>query len=142
MEDKFLVGLDEYKILDEENPIGYVRDIKTCMAILIHKEKNTALLHVESYDNTIFIDNFMELLRAEKGNKIKSVDIFMGDETSIGNLSIIKFILHKLKIDYHVYQVFKDLSNSTSIGYNYLTNDYYMAEMDKGNPKFIKKLLQ
>ena len=142
MEDKFLVGLDEYKILDEENPMGYVRDIKTCMAILIHKEKNAALLHVESYENTIFIDNFMELLRTEKDNKIKSVDIFLGDETSVGNLSIIKFILHKLNIDYHVYQVFKDLSNSTSIGYNYLTNDYYMAEMDKGNPKFIKKLLQ
>lgn len=141
MEDKFLVGLDEYKILDENNPIGYVRDIHSCMALLIHKEKNTAMLHVESYENTIFIDNFLELLHTEKGNKIKNVDIFLGKETSIGNLSIIKFILHKLNIEYHVYEVFEDLSNSTSVGYNYLTKDYYMAEMDKKIPTFTKRLL-
>ena len=142
MEDKFLVELGDYKILNEDDPIGYVRDIHTCIAILIHKDKYSALLHVESYQANINIDNFARLLRNEDDNQIKDIDIFVGEHTSIGNLSIIKFILHKLKIHYNIYNIFENLSKETSVGYNFLTHDYYMVEMDKGKPTFIRKLIK
>ena len=142
MDDKYLVGLDDYKVLDEENPIGYTRDIHSCIVLLIHREKDSILLHIESLESEIYLDNFLELIKVDKENPIKDVDIFLGKYSSIGNLSIIKFILHKLNIKYEVYDVFVNRSNETSVGYNYNTKEYYMVRMDKGKPNFTRKLVK
>ena len=78
MEDELLVTLDDFKVLDENNPIAYTRDIHVCMVILIHKEKNTYMLHVEADDRSMDFGNFYELIKDEEDNKTISVDIFMG----------------------------------------------------------------
>ena len=141
MDDELLVGIDDYKILDEEHPIGYTRDIHCCIVVLIHREKNTTLMHIETEENSIYLDNFMEQITPEDDNPIIKVDIFLGKHTSIGNLSIIKFMLHKLGVKYDVYDVFVNKSNETSVGYNFNTKDYLMARMEIGGPVLIKKYL-
>ncbi len=139
MEDNLLIGIDDYKILNEENPIGYTRDISTCIVCLIHRENDTVFIHIESDGNEIYLENFMEFIKPIKDNKIKNVDLFLGDYTSYGNLSIIKFILHRFDIKYNEYKVFKNNSNETSVGYNFNTKEYYMVRMNKGNPLLFKK---
>ena len=140
--DKLLVGLNDYKVLDYDNPIGYTRDINCCLVALIHREKSSILMHIESYKYNIEIDNFIKCLKNEKDNKILSVDIFKGENTELGNLSVIKFILHRLNIDYKVYDVFKNLSNETSIGYNFNSHKYFIVSMNKGKPIFKVKNLK
>lgn len=139
MTDEYLVGLDEYKVLDSENPIGYARDITSCMVVLIHKEKNSILMHIESDDNSIMLDDFLEYIKPEEGNKTLNVDIFMGKYTPVGFLSIIIFVLHRVGANYNVRDVFVNTSNETSVGYNFNTKDYYMVRMDKGRPRLTKK---
>lgn len=139
MEDKILVGLNDYMVLDKDNPIGYARDISTCMVILVHRKKNTTIMHVESYDNRIELDVFLESMEPDKENPINSVDIFVGSDTTLGNLSIIQFILHRYNIPYIVRPIFRNNSNETSVGYNYLTKEYYMARMHEGIPTLTRK---
>lgn len=139
MTDNILVGLNDFMILDKDNPVGYARDITTCMIIIVHKENDSTIMHVESYREKIELDNFLYVMQPDKNNKIKSVDIFIGDDTTKGNLSIIQFILHRYNIPYSVKSVFRNNSNETSVGYNYLTKEYYMARMNKGNPILTKK---
>ena len=55
MEDKYLVGMDEYKVLDKDNPIGYTRDIHCCIVLLMHRDNSTVLLHIESFNDFIEI---------------------------------------------------------------------------------------
>ena len=141
MEDNLLVGLNEYKVLDEKNPLAYTRDITTCIVSLIHREKNTTFLHIEASKDRIDINGFIKLLKRENNNNIKNVDLFIGKYTSYGNLSIAKFILHRLNIDYKIYEVFKNNSNETSVAYNYNTKEYYMVRMNNGNPRLTKKNL-
>ena len=134
MEDELLVGLNDYKILDRKHPVAYTRDISSCIVALIHRKKNSALLHIESYDGSIEIGHFIDLLENQKDNPVMKVEIFKGYHTSSGNLSVIKFILHRLNIDYEEYFVFRNGSNETSVGYNYLTEEHLIARMDKGTP--------
>ena len=138
--DKYLVGLDEYKILNSENPVGYTRDIHSCIICIFHRKEDSILMHIEAYDNMIELENFFEVISKSK-NLIENVDIFKGKYTLPGNLSIIRFVLNKNKIKYKIHDVFTNKSNETSVGYNYNTNDYYMASMEKGVPKLIKKQL-
>ena len=139
MNDELLVGMNEYKVLNEKNPIGYTRDIQCCIAILIHRKKSTTLLHVESYSNSIVIDNLIECLKRQDDNKILSVDIFKGPYTDMGNLSIVLFLIHRLNLKYNIYDIFKNNSNETSVGYNFNTKDYYMVRMNKGKPMLRSK---
>ena len=143
MDDKYLVGLDEYKILDENNPIGYVRDIHSCIAVLVHREKDSILIHSETYEDDINIDKFGEIIKNnDENNVILSVDVFKGEYTSEGALSIIFFILHRFNIKCRLFDVFKNLSNETSVGYNFINKNYYSVRMDKGKPKMRVKELK
>ena len=139
MEDKILVGLNDSMILDNNNPVGYARDISTCMVILVHRKNSSTLMHVESYDNRIELDVFLESMKPDKDNPIISVDIFTGNDTTPGNLSIIQFVLHRYNIPYTVRQIFRNNSNETSVGYNFLTKEYYMARMHDGKPILTRK---
>lgn len=138
MEDNLLVGLNEYKILNEENPIAYTRDITSCIICLFHREKDAVLMHIETNNDFIEIGNFIDILENKK-NKINKVDVFVGKYTTLGNLSILKFMFHRLNIEYSIYEVFRNQSNETSVGYNYNTSDYYMARMNKGKPILTRK---
>ena len=141
MEDKYLVGLDEYKILNENDPVGYVRDISSCIAVLIHREKDSILMHIESYGKEIYLDNFLELLKPDPNNVIINIELFKGEHTYNGNLSMLYFIFHRFNIKYNVYDVFKNNSNETSVGYNFITKEHYIVRMDKGKPVMRKKKL-
>ena len=98
-------------------------------------------MHVESYDNRIELDVFLESMKPDKDNPITSVDIFTGNDTTLGNLSIIQFVLHRYNIPYTVRQIFRNNSNETSVGYNFLTKEYYMARMHGGKPTLTRKRL-
>lgn len=141
MDDDLLVGLDEYKVLNEENPIGYTRDITSCIICLIHRENDAILMHIESYDHMVDLDNFLEVIGDYKNNPISFVEIYKGKCTSLGCLSILKFMLHRAGIPYEIRDVFRNNSNETSIGYNYETKEHYMARMNKGKPMLIRRKL-
>lgn len=140
MEDKFLVELNGYKVLDKNNPIGYVRDIHSCIGLLIHKKNNSILIHIEAYDDSIDLDILSECLKYDKDNPVLNAEIYRGYYTSNGNMSIIKFILDRMGITFTENMIFKNETNGTSVGYNYLTKDYYVVTMDKNIPQF-KRLL-
>lgn len=37
MIDEYLVGINEYKVLNNDSPVGYVRDLTSCVGVLVHK---------------------------------------------------------------------------------------------------------
>ena len=125
MNDDLLVGIDEYRVLNEENPIAYTRDVTTCVVCLIHRQNDSVLMHIEAFDYSMDLDNFLEIVGDYKENPITLVEIFKGQHTSLGSLSILKFMLHKINVPYEIHDVFKNTSNETSVGYNYETKDYY-----------------
>ena len=135
-------GEQAFRILNSENPIGYTRDISSCIICLIHRENDAVLMHIESYDIYIQLDNFVDIVSDYKNNPIKFVEIYKGKHTNLGCISIIKFFLHRLNAPYEVYDVFRNNSNETSVGYNYNTKEHYMARMNKGKPILTKRKLE
>lgn len=140
MNDIYLANIGEYKILNEDNSLGYVRDLNTCMCLILHRKKDSVIMHIEAYENDIILDDLYELL-LDRNNLVKSVDIFLGPNSNNGNLSILLFMFSRINIVPNVYLAFKSLSNEVSVGYDYNTNEYFLVSMDKGNPMFEKKKL-
>ena len=137
MNSKIIVEPNEYVLLDRNNPIGYVKNLNTCIAVLIHRSKHTALINIESHDNIIDLENYLELLKPTKDDKIISVDMFRGYNTSNGNMSILKFILHRLNIPYTESDLLSHESSEDSIGYNFITKEYFQ-EYDNQRKLIIK----
>lgn len=140
--DNLLVYIDDYKELNEEEPIAYTRDICTCIVALIHRKKSSTLIHIEAGDNYIELENLSTLILNSKENPILSAELFLGPKTSLGNLSIVTFILERYNIKYTIHDAFRSLSNEYSIGYNFNTKDYYLVTMDQGNPILKKRKIK
>lgn len=136
MEDKFVVGLDEYKEMNSENPISYTRDLTTCIAVLLHLENSSILMHIASFeDGKIELNKFIKLVN---GKDIINAEIFKSLKTDKDCLDKVCDILTKKGINFQIDDVFKNYSNLTSIGYNYNTKTYYMVNMHMGIPEFIE----
>ena len=141
MKDKYLVGIDEYKILNKEASLGYIRDINSYIALLLHRKDSSVLINVEAYDKYIALDNLYEIL-SDKENPVLKAEIFIGPNTQKGSISILYFIFARLGIDYSLHKAFQSLSNEMSIGYDYNTKEYFVVTMDKSEPIFQKRLLR
>ena len=133
MIEKNLVGKNEYKVLNEKDPIGYICDVDESFAVLIHRNDSVTLTTVEAIKDEIFIDNYVSLL-SEDTNSINRVELFKGEKGNIGNLSILLFILHRLNLKCKLYNVFEDEQGKTSIGYNFNTKEHLMYMKDKKGP--------
>lgn len=139
MNEEYLIGLDEYKELDESSPLGYTRDIRTCICALLHKENSTILMHIEAYDDSdIKLSKFKDLLTEE----VKLCQLFVGPSTTKINLDLVTRLVSNYQISVEVYQAFVSYSNEVAVGYDYNKKEYYGVSMYKGIPEFQKKLLQ
>lgn len=134
--DDYVVGLDEYKILNKDNPLGYTRDLTTCIAVLLHLKDYSILMHIAAFENDkIELDKFIRLIN-ELNGQIESLEVFKSPRTSNINLDKVCNIIINKDITFTIDDVFKNYSNLTSVGYNYNTKTYYMVDMYEGKPEF------
>lgn len=133
--DEFLVKLDKFKILNDENPLGYIRDINSCIGLLIHKDNATIMYHLAAFEDGNIPS--LEILNGVLGDNTEIVEIFKGSNTHEKNvITIINMLLDK-DISYVIKNIFTDKSNQTSLGFDYVNKNYYSVEMNVGNPEFI-----
>ena len=136
--DDYVVGLDEYKELNENNPIGYTRDLATCIAVLLHLKGSSILMHIAAFESgKIELDKFIRLV-IEKRNEIEKAEIFKAPKTVHSSLDKVCDVLINSGISFEIEDVFINYSNMTSVGYNYNTKTYYMVDMNLGEPEFTE----
>ena len=51
-----VASLHDYVILNNDSPIGYTYDLYTCIALLIHRNNNSLLAHIEANEQDNDID--------------------------------------------------------------------------------------
>ena len=127
MEEKLLASLNEYVVLNAEHPVGYTRDVLSCISGVMHREKSAIVFHLEAYQNYINLEALNEILRL-KDDRIISADLFIGELTDLDNLKLVTMILEANNIEYRVSRVFKDMSNQTSVIYDYVNDTYSMFD--------------
>ena len=139
-----VASLHDYVILNNESPIGYTYDLYTCIALLIHRNNNSLLAHIEAneQDNDIDFRYLLDVLNLGKSNILK-IELFPGPDTNKHNLELICLILDNNGIIYEVKQPFIDMYGKGSIGYNYNTKDYYLVDenYELKEAKTLKKTL-
>lgn len=126
-----LVGLNEYGIVNSDNSFIYTRDLSTCIVIILHRKSDAILMHIEAYNGYIDLDRFRHLFN----ENVMFADIFKSFYTSEGDVNTIIKLLNKYNIPYDINDVFVNYSNSTSVGYDYVKNKYYMFY----DTKFIER---
>ncbi len=133
--DNFLAKLDKFKILNADNPLGYIRDINSCIGLLIHKENSTIIYHLAAFDEGDIpsIDTFKGVL----DSNTEIVEIFIGPNTNKENLNTLINILLDKDISYVINDIFTNKSNQTSLGFDYTSKNYYSVEMNMGKPEFV-----
>lgn len=126
-----LVGLNEYGIVSVDNSFIYTRDLSTCIVIILHRKDDAVLMHIEAYNGYMNIDRFIHLFNED----VMFADIFKSFYTSESDVNKVIELLNKYNISYDINDVFVNYSNSTSVGYDYVKNKYYMFY----DTKFIER---
>ena len=130
-----LVGLNDYGIVNNDNSFIYTRDLSTCIVLILHRKDDAVLMHIEAYNGYMDLDRFKHLF----DENIYFVDIFKSFYTSESDINRVIELLNKYNIPYDINDVFVNYSNSTSVGYDYVRNKYYMfydtefIEREKGS---------
>lgn len=130
-----LVGLNNYGIVNNDNSFIYTRDLSTCIVLILHRKDDAVLMHIEAYNGYMDLDRFKHLFN----ENIYFVDIFKSFYTSESDINRVIKLLNKYNIPYDINDVFVNYSNSTSVGYDYVRNKYYMfydtefIEREKGS---------
>lgn len=130
-----LVGLNNYGIVNNDNSFIYTRDLSTCIVLILHRKDDAVLMHIEAYNGYMDLDRFKHLF----DENIYFVDIFKSFYTSESDVNRVIELLNKYNISYDINDVFVNYSNSTSVGYDYVKNKYYMfydtefIEREKGS---------
>lgn len=130
-----LIGLNNYGIVNNDNSFIYTRDLSTCIVIILHRKDDAVLMHIEAYNGYMDLDRFKHLF----DENIYFVDIFKSFYTSESDINRVIKLLNKYNIPYDINDVFVNYSNSTSVGYDYVRNKYYMfydtefIEREKGS---------
>lgn len=136
--DNYVVGLDEYREINESNPLAYTRDLVTCIAVLLHLKDSSILMHIAAFENgEIELDKFMRLV-GERRDEIERAEVFKAPRTELPSLDKVCDILTNNGISFELENVFRNYSNMTSVGYNYNDKKYYMVDMYKGVPEFTE----
>ena len=130
-----LIGLNNYGIVNNDNSFIYTRDLSTCIVLILHRKDDAILMHIEAYNGYMDLDRFKHLF----DENIYFVDIFKSFYTSESDINRVIKLLNKYNIPYDINDVFVNYSNSTSVGYDYVRNKYYMfydtefIEREKGS---------
>ena len=117
-----LIGLNNYGIVNNDNSFIYTRDLSTCIVLILHRKDDAVLMHIEAYNGYMDLDRFKHLF----DENIYFVDIFKSFYTSESDINRVIKLLNKYNIPYDINDVFVNYSNSTSVGYDYVRNKYYM----------------
>lgn len=134
--DKYVVGLDEAKELTKDSPLGYTRDLTTCIAVLLHLKDSSILMHIAAFEGgKIELNKFVNIVN-ERKSEIERAEVFKSPKTVSSSLDIVCDILTYNGISFELEDVFRNYSNMTSVGYNYNTKTYYMIDMYLGEPEF------
>lgn len=134
--DKYVVGLDEAKELTKENPLGYTRDLTTCIAVFLHLKESSILMHIAAFESGVIeLDKFINIVN-ERKSEIEKAEVFKSLKTVPSSLDMVCDILTNNGISFELEDVFRNYSNMTSVGYNYNTKTYYMIDMYLGEPEF------
>ena len=126
-----LVGLNNYGIVNNDNSFIYTRDLSTCIVIILHRKYDAVLMHIEAYNGYMDLDRFKHLFN----ENVMFADIFKSFYTSESDVNRVIELLNKYNISYDINDVFVNYSNSTSVGYDYVKNKYYMFY----DTKFIER---
>ena len=126
-----LIGLNNYGIVNNDNSFIYTRDLSTCIVLILHRKDDAVLMHIEAYNGYMDLDRFKHLF----DENIYFVDIFKSFYTSESDINRVIKLLNKYNIPYDINDVFVNYSNSTSVGYDYVKNKYYMFY----DTKFIER---
>ncbi len=129
------VGVDDYEETVEEAPIIYTRDVKTCIAALLHLESSAILLHIEANKDEIKLDNYRDVLK-ELSNEIQSIELFTGPDTINEHVQELINISESYNIEVEVLPCKVDDYGSGSIGFNQSNHSYYDILMEQGKPIF------
>ena len=126
-----LIGLNEYGIVNTDKPFIYTRDLSTCVVLILHRENDAVLMHIESFNDFIRFEYLF--------HDIKFIDVFKSQYTRDSDLeNIIRFLDNNI-FQYEINDVFVNYSNSTSVCYDYNYHKYYMfcdkcfIEREKGS---------
>ena len=87
-----IANLEDYVLLNENNPVGYTYDIYSCIALLIHRCNSALLCHLEAYDDYVDIEKLNSILDL-KEDKISFIEIFKGLYTNEKVIENIKNVL-------------------------------------------------
>ena len=126
-----LIGLNQYGIVNNDNSFIYTRDLSTCIVVILHRKSDAILMHIEAYNGKMNIERFIHLFN----ENVISADIFKSFYTSESDINRIIKLLNEYNIPYDINDVFVNYSNSTSVGYDYIKNKYYMFY----DTKFIER---
>lgn len=123
--------LDNYVVLNEDNPFGYTYDICTCIGMLVHKRNSAILAHIYAgiKENDIDLEQVNKILD-ESDDEITYVELFTGYFTNPKNINIIKEILNNKRMFYDIKSSNIDIYKKGSIGYNYINDKYYHVNED------------
>ena len=80
-----LIGLNEYGIVNTDKPFIYTRDLSTCVVLILHRENDAVLMHIESFNDFIRFEYLF--------HDIKFIDVFKSQYTRDSDLeNIIRFL--------------------------------------------------
>ena len=123
------IGLNQYGVVNNDNSFIYTRDLSTCIVVILHRKSDAVLMHIEAYNGYMDLERFIHLFN----ENVMFADIFKSFYTNESDINRIIKLLNEYNIPYDINDVFVNYSNSTSVGYDYVKNKYYMSL----NHKFI-----
>lgn len=129
------VYVDDYDETSNEQPIIYTRDIKTCIAALVHLNYSTVLLHILATKEEIELDNYKAVI-GEVSGEIESIELFTGPYTEKKHIQQLIDIASEYNLNVEVIPCKTDIYGSGSIGYNQNNHCYYNVIMESGKPLF------
>ena len=126
MSDSNFVSLNEYKVLNVDNPLGYTNDITSCIGMIVYRENSVVLAHIASYKEqyNVNLKIVFEILGL-KDDTIKNVELFSGEETNNFNMFMVGHILNGRRIPFEEKPAFTNTYHNGSIGYNFNSKKYY-----------------
>jgi hypothetical protein len=93
MIDEYLVGINEYKVLNNDSPVGYVRDLTSCVGVLVHKGHETLISHIEAYESGRIRSDVFESLLDEDTVMVELFKASLTEEENIKKLTDTQYIL-------------------------------------------------
>ncbi len=131
-----LVKKNNYKELDNLNPVACSYGLKDSIILLIHENDKCIFFNIYDSINKYNFDLVIKYLI--KNKNVIDVDIFVNDDIDSMKLCFIKFLINRIGCNYRINNLYK-FDNIESLGYNYNLNEYYSVNIIDNVLTFRKK---